>query len=392
MKWTEKDIEYLKREYSNKTNKTLSNEMARKTSTISRMAGKLNLLKSKQHMDNLCVVWMDSEIDYLKNNYANTKNEELSKLLCKKISDIKNKAHKLKLNKSKEHISRNISQRNKMVGSNYTISELKKIASVHKTKYSFRKGDSSAYYSSIRKEILDEICIHMIPQSYSIPQLICKSIFDTLTGTICEYDTRKIIPPYELDIFYPEFKLGIEYNGKRWHIDDNTDTKIKLCEANNILLIVIKENNRMYESDIKKQIINNLHMINNKIGLNLTESDVHDVNISSDIFSNLLDETEIFSVTNRYTDYTTFYKNEQNLYQKIKRLKQLDKYTSHMSKSKIYWDAEMAKNIIDKYTHLQNFIDKEKKCYAYIKRNKLEHLLVNLLYKNKISLNRVVEK
>lgn len=86
--------------------------------------------------------------------------------------------------------------------------------------------------------------------------MICKYIFDTLIDDECEYNSRRIIKPYELDIYYPSYKLAIEYNGKLWHKNenDNTNLKIKMCNNLNIHLIIIKENNRRYEEDIKTKL------------------------------------------------------------------------------------------------------------------------------------------
>jgi len=60
-------------------------------------------------------------------------------------------------------------------------------------------------------------------------------------------NTRSIIPPYELDIYLPEYNLAIEYNGLYWHSDaagkDSTYhlNKTQQCENNNIRLIHIFE-------------------------------------------------------------------------------------------------------------------------------------------------------
>lgn len=58
-------------------------------------------------------------------------------------------------------------------------------------------------------------------------------------------NSRKIISPFEIDIFLPKFKLGIEYNGAYWHSELNGKDKhyhIKkqlLAEEQNIKLIQI---------------------------------------------------------------------------------------------------------------------------------------------------------
>ncbi|QPB12420.1 hypothetical protein [Providencia phage PSTCR6] len=84
--------------------------------------------------------------------------------------------------------------------------------------------------------------------------------------------TRKIIPPYELDIYIPEKKLAIEYNGLYWHssgskegdiIKNNHLLKTEMCEAKGIQLLHIFENE--WTDPIKKEIWKSI--IRNKLGL-----------------------------------------------------------------------------------------------------------------------------
>lgn len=55
--------------------------------------------------------------------------------------------------------------------------------------------------------------------------------------------TRKIIPPYEIDIYAPEYKIGIEYDGNYWHEgrDEYHQMKSKMCKSSGVKLIHIKE-------------------------------------------------------------------------------------------------------------------------------------------------------
>ena len=68
--------------------------------------------------------WTDNEIKYLKENFSNSSNLELSSQLNKSISSITTKASNIGLKKSKEHKSKMISKRNKIVGRDLSLEKL----------------------------------------------------------------------------------------------------------------------------------------------------------------------------------------------------------------------------------------------------------------------------
>ena len=91
------------------------------------------------------------------------------------------------------------------------------------------------------------------------------------TGKIT-HGSFKIIPPYQLDLYLPELKIGIEYNGI-WHHSVNKNqfenykfyhiNKTKLCEAREIKLINIWEDEWINNPIACKQLI--FDYINNDI-------------------------------------------------------------------------------------------------------------------------------
>lgn len=77
---------------------------------------------------------------------------------------------------------------------------------------------------------------------------------------------RKLIQPYEIDIYLPDYNLAIEYNGLFWHsIEINKDKwyhqrKVELAYRKNIRLLHIWENEEF--ENIKKTILYYIQNIN----------------------------------------------------------------------------------------------------------------------------------
>lgn len=95
-------------------------------------------------------------------------------------------------------------------------------------------------------------------------------IKDNYDGEIIT-NSKRIIKPYELDIYLPEFKLAFEFNGLYWHSEiykEKTYHKMKfdLCKDKNIQLIQIYEDEWLYNKEIvKSMILNKINKITNKI-------------------------------------------------------------------------------------------------------------------------------
>ena len=86
-------------------------------------------------------------------------------------------------------------------------------------------------------------------------------------GVTYKINDRSIIKPYELDIYIPDHKLAIEFNGSYWHSDRTVDKtyhqmKTKLCNDLGITLIHIYD----YMYDKSKNIYHSI--IRSKLGFN----------------------------------------------------------------------------------------------------------------------------
>jgi hypothetical protein len=225
--------------------------------------------------------------------------------------------------------------------------------------------------------ILEEICLHMIKQSFSIPQLILKDILTNLIGEVPLYNTRKIIKPYELDVYFDSHKIGFEYNGKGWHLSDNIN-KFEICKNNGIYLFTLVENNRKYEKDIKFQLINFLPEINQKFGKNISKDNIINYKITNNIYQGTYSEKSIVEICSQYDDFSKFRKDNTKLYHKLYKMNMLSKYTSHMKK-RIIWSDELAIQNIKQYSYLKDLLRSDYGCYIWVKKNKKEYLLANLI-------------
>lgn len=124
-------------------------------------------------------------------------------------------------------------------------------------------------------------------------------------------NSRKIIKPYELDIYLPELKIAFEYNGLYWHSDAHKDknyhlNKTELCEHNGIQLLHIWEDDWVFNQDKVKSIILDKIDANKKIDSNLCE--IKELDISEII--NFLDINYIYGYSYSDINIGLFYNNE----------------------------------------------------------------------------------
>ena len=98
-KWTEEEIQYLKENYADTDIKILAKKLSRSKGAIYVKSTYLGLNRSDAKPK-----WTEEEVQYLLANYAETDNETLVKNLNRKIGTIRAKAHHLNLRKNKKII------------------------------------------------------------------------------------------------------------------------------------------------------------------------------------------------------------------------------------------------------------------------------------------------
>ena len=172
--------------------------------------------------------------------------------------------------------------------------------------------------------------------SYSTPQLILKKLVELLITHNISYNSRKIIKPYELDIYLPDYNLAFEYDGLYWHKEEDDVRKDKICKDNNIVLIRIKGIPKNifginYEKYIKEEFIKNLNLINEVCDKKISSILVNKTNISS-CYDEILTKQKVIEICNSYNNYWIFQKEQKRIYQRLRSLNKLEEYTSHMKR------------------------------------------------------------
>jgi len=231
----------------------------------------------------------------------------------------------------------------------------------------------------------------MFNKKFSTPQLLLFEILKIIIpNTNISYNNRKIIKPYEIDIYIEKYKLGFEYNGMFWHKYKNSVKndliKQTKCIENNISLIIINEKSYNYVSDIKDQLIENLNNINKLTGLSIFPDDINTINennLFNLIKSSILNESDIIKIINKYNNITDFKKNEYKLYVSLVSKKLLNKYTSHLYRQTTIWTIDKVIETINKYEIFSEFTKYNFNCYQYIIKNNLQYLYKNLKEKRK---------
>ena len=148
--------------------------------------------------------------------------------------------------------------------------------------------------------------------SQSSPELEIKNIINTMYNGKCIENSRSIIPPLELDLYYPEKNIAIEFNGNYWHDENHKSkdyhfNKFKLCKDKNIRLVSIYESDWFNKRDNIISLLKNI-FIDSKIiyARNCTISKL-DYKTKSDF----INEYHFYGDSNQGTiSYGLYYNNE----------------------------------------------------------------------------------
>lgn len=327
--WSEIDLKYLVDNYSKLSNQEIGEKLHKTKKSVDSKAIRLGLKKDSSYISNVNrirtinrlgdSIWTKEDLDFLTFNIDKMSNPELSKRLDKTINSIVSKINILGLKRSpvysKEYIGKEC---------------LKYI-----TKQELRISDPNLYHWLYSNGKMKDVSSHMYSVSYSTPQIILKYILEKVTNKKISYNDRRVIKPYEIDIYFPDYKLAFEYDGIFYH--DGNNFKYKLCSEIGIDLIVIDEVNlnkkgfEYYVINIKNQLVNYLDRINNKLEMNINKNEILSLNIDkSKLFKGLFDIDKLKIICQSYKDYSKFIKEQKSTYNKLYYLGLLNDFTKHM--------------------------------------------------------------
>ena len=196
-------------------------------------------------------------------DFLRKSNEKRNQTVMEKIGyinvsqspDVKNKKKETYENHIREFEKENDCTRFKTLLEKYGQG-WKVIKDLHVLKY---KGNAFLLNSDIPKIEKYSSSSHYCSQSSVNEKEILDYIKSLYSGQILATD-RITIYPQELDIYLPELKVGIEFNGDYWHSDIHKSrnyhlNKTKACEEKGIRLIHIFEYEWAHKTDICKSII-----------------------------------------------------------------------------------------------------------------------------------------
>ena len=120
-------------------------------------------------------------------------------------------------------------------------------------------------------------------QKYNLSQIEVTEYIKSIGLDVYEND-KNLIGPLELDLYIPSKNIAIEFDGIYWHSelykpDDYHINKTNLCEAKNIRLIHIFEDEWKYKKDVVKSRLKNI--------LGLTDNKIYARNCELRVMSNI---------------------------------------------------------------------------------------------------------
>lgn len=223
---------------------------------------------------------------------------------------------------------------------------------------------------------------------------------------------KDVIKPYELDIYFPELRIGIEYNGDYWHANpefykkddiiiyktaaeiwEKDELKKQLCKDKDINLITIWENDwKNKEKETKKKLLDDIKEIIEKKDLIISSSgfmeskkikSVHILDVKKSI-ENFLIENKISFVYHK--DRQKFIIDEHHTVINLLSIKKVYKHNEIFNSFQYYKNS--GKNAI--YIYDDNYSEKRIQYEKYLE--KVFNINQSTIYARKCEIKIIEEK
>lgn len=118
-------------------------------------------------------------------------------------------------------------------------------------------------YNYTTGKYTERLCNKCYYNGTSKYELTIQSYISTFYSGKLIRNSRKVIPPLELDLYYPEKKIAIEFNGDYWHNENHKPrfyhyNKFLRCHENGIILINVFEHYWLSDQDAIKSYMYDL--------------------------------------------------------------------------------------------------------------------------------------
>jgi hypothetical protein len=283
--WTKEKLEKLIELYGIKENSELSDILGIKRGYIVAKANNLGLYKSdsfmkvsrKKRPQYNQTEWSSEEENFILKNYQTMSNSEISVRLNKTKKSVIRKIDRMGIKRSKEEIDFLRSKKSKENGRDLSYDFVKNQSLKYRSRIEFSYMDNSSYCKAKKFGWLDEFTHLKNGVCGSVPQLMLMNILEHFLKTKCTYNDREVIKPLEIDCYFEKWKIGWEYNGRRYHTDEKDEIKNKSCLKAKIKLFVIDEKSqyyRDYNKNIKMQLVKQIKDIEKITGIRIKKSDL----------------------------------------------------------------------------------------------------------------------
>jgi hypothetical protein len=332
MIWTEEKTKKLIQLYPSTDNDELSNILNIKRRTLIAKANSIGVYKNEDFMKKSRkkrnqykqTEWSEHEEIFILNNYRILSNAEIALELDKTRKSVIRKIGRMGIKRTKEEIDFLRAKKCKENGRDVSYDFVRGEALKYTTRSEFSYMDNYVYNKARKFGLLDELENLKIGGSVSIPQLILKDILEYILSTECSFNNRNVIYPLEIDCYFDKWRIGWEYNGKRFHTEEKDKEKIKICKEANVELLVIDEkskNYRNYIENIKTQLINQIDDIKRITGIYVSEDQI--INYKPNLnFLFMLRSGDIEKCEN--VKLSELKKNDFDLYKRIKKYNLID--------------------------------------------------------------------